>query len=48
MLQLDHVIFAADDLDAEAERWRRDYGLDSLEGGRHARWGTENRIVPLG
>jgi hypothetical protein len=48
MLRLDHVIWAADDLDAEAERWRRTYGLDAVDGGRHARWGTANRIVPLG
>jgi Glyoxalase-like domain len=48
VLWLDHVIYATDDLDAEAERWRRASGLASVEGGRHARWGTANRIVPLG
>jgi len=48
VIRLDHVIFATDDLDREAERWRADFGLDSIEGGRHARWGTANRIVPLG
>jgi hypothetical protein len=42
------VIYATADLDAEAERWRRELGLDSVPGGRHARWGTANRIVPLG
>jgi glyoxalase-like protein len=48
MLRLDHVIFATPDLDATAEDWRRRLGLDSVEGGRHERWGTANRIVPLG
>jgi hypothetical protein len=48
MLQLDHVVYAVRDLDAAAERWRRELGLDSVEGGRHAAWGTANRIVPLG
>jgi hypothetical protein len=48
MLELDHVVFATADLDATAAEWRREYGLDSIEGGRHERWGTENRIVPLG
>ena len=48
MLRLDHVVYAVADLDDAAERWRRDLGLDSVAGGRHARWGTANRIVPLG
>ena len=48
MLALDHVVFVVRDLDEAAERWRRDYGLDSVEGGRHVGWGTANRIVPLG
>ena len=48
MLRLDHVIFATADLDATADDWRKRLGLDSVEGGRHERWGTANRIVPLG
>jgi hypothetical protein len=48
MLALDHVVYAVGDLDEAAEAWRREYGLDSVDGGRHERWGTENRIVPLG
>lgn len=47
-MHLDHVVYATADLDAAAERWRRELGLDSVEGGRHAGWGTANRIVPLG
>ena len=48
MLELDHVVYATADLDATADAWRRTYGLRSIDGGRHERWGTENRIVPLG
>jgi hypothetical protein len=36
------------DLDQAAIRFREEFGLDSTEGGRHERWGTANRIVPLG
>ena len=48
MLELDHVVYATADLPGTAEVWRQRYGLGSVEGGRHERWGTENRIVPLG
>ncbi|MGZ8585219.1 MAG: VOC family protein [Actinomycetota bacterium] len=48
MLRIDHVGYAVRDLDEAALVWRRDHGLDSLPGGRHAGWGTANRIVPLG
>ena len=48
MLRLDHVVYAVRDLDEAAVRFRGEYGLDSTEGGRHERWGTANRIVPLG
>jgi hypothetical protein len=46
--RLDHVVFAVPDLDEAAVRFRKEFGLDSIEGGRHERWGTANRIVPLG
>jgi Glyoxalase-like domain len=48
MLHLDHVVLAVGDLDAAAARLLRDHGLASVAGGRHERWGTANRIVPLG
>ena len=48
MLRLDHVVYAVRDLEDAAARWRTDHGLDSVAGGRHPRWGTANRIVPLG
>ena len=48
MLRLDHVVYAVPDLDEAAVRFREAFGLDSVEGGRHERWGTANRIVPLG
>jgi hypothetical protein len=48
MLRLDHVVYGVADLDRAAERWRAAYGLEATAGGRHARWGTANRIIPLG
>jgi Glyoxalase-like domain len=48
VLRLDHVVFAVRSLDEAAVRFREEFGLDSTEGGRHERWGTANRIVPLG
>ena len=47
MLRLDHVVYAVPDLDDAAVRFREEFGLDSTDGGRHERWGTANRIVPL-
>jgi catechol 2,3-dioxygenase-like lactoylglutathione lyase family enzyme len=46
--RIDHVVYAVRDLDAAARRYRDEYGLSSIPGGRHPRWGTANRIVPLG
>jgi Glyoxalase-like domain len=48
MLRIDHVVYAVADLDEAATRFREAFGLDSVAGGRHERWGTANRIVPLG
>jgi catechol 2,3-dioxygenase-like lactoylglutathione lyase family enzyme len=48
VLRIDHVVYAVRDLDRAAERFRSGFGLDSVAGGRHAAWGTANRIVPLG
>jgi hypothetical protein len=47
-LELDHVVIAVADLAAAAHEFEARYGLTSIEGGRHAGWGTANRIVPLG
>src|SRR4051794_19309425 len=46
--RFDHVIVATADLEATAQRLRRDHGLASVAGGRHHGMGTANRIVPLG
>ena len=48
MLRLDHVVYAVPDLDEAAVLFREAFGLDSIQGGQHERWGTANRIVPLG
>ena len=45
-LYIDHVIYGVVDVDATAERLRRDYGLGSVSGGIHL-GGTTNRVVPL-
>jgi hypothetical protein len=47
-LELDHVVIAVAELDAAASELEARHGLTSVEGGRHAGWGTANRIVPLG
>jgi Glyoxalase-like domain len=47
-VELDHVLIAVPDLAAAARDLRERYGLASVEGGRHAGWGTANGIVPLG
>ena len=47
-MRIDHAIIGARDIETVADRlWER-HGLASLPGGRHAGWGTHNRIVPLG
>ncbi|MBA3691348.1 MAG: VOC family protein [Actinobacteria bacterium] len=46
--RFDHAVSAVRDLDVAAARWEDRYGLVSVAGGRHGRWGTANRIVPLG
>jgi len=48
MVSIDHVAIAAIDLDRAAARLLDEVGLASVPGGRHPRWGTANRIVPLG
>jgi Glyoxalase-like domain len=47
-LELDHVLIAVADLAAAGREIKTRHGLVSIEGGRHAGWGTANRIVPLG
>jgi hypothetical protein len=47
-VRIDHVIFAAADLDAAAARLEAEHGLRAEGGGRHEGIGTHNRIVPLG
>jgi Glyoxalase-like domain len=48
VLAIDHVIVLVHDLDGAAERLYDLNGLASMAGGRHAGYGTGNRIVPLG
>ena len=45
---IDHVLLAVPDLEGAGAKLLDEHGLASAEGGRHAGWGTANRIVPLG
>jgi hypothetical protein len=47
-VRIDHVIYAAVDLDVAAARLESEFGLRARAGGRHEGMGTHNRIVPLG
>lgn len=46
-VELDHVVYAACDLAATEKRFRRELGLNSVEGGVHPR-GTLNRVAWCG
>ena len=48
LVVLDHVLVPVTDLEPAAERFRKQYGLLALAGGRHPRVGTANMIIPLG
>jgi hypothetical protein len=47
MLSIDHVVLGVRDINAAGRRLKGSFGLASIAGGRHAGWGTGNRIVPL-
>jgi glyoxalase-like protein len=47
-MQIDHVVYGVQDLEAAATRMKQEFGLGSVPGGHHPGWGTGNRIVPLG
>ncbi len=45
---LDHLVLATADLFSTVRRFADATGVDPVEGGRHARWGTRNFLVGLG
>jgi len=47
-MEIDHILLAVADLDGAGTEFEVHHALSSIEGGRHAAWGTANRIVPLG
>jgi hypothetical protein len=47
-MRIDHVIYAATDVDEVAVRIEDALGVAAVAGGRHEGHGTHNRIVPLG
>ncbi|HSL11953.1 MAG TPA: VOC family protein [Actinomycetota bacterium] len=46
-MRVDHVVMAVRDLERSAASWAR-LGIATVPGGVHPRWGTANRIAPLG
>ena len=46
-MRVDHVVMAVRDLDRAARAWEA-RGIATVPGGAHPRWGTANRIAPLG
>jgi hypothetical protein len=48
VLRIDHVVRTVPELNDAATRLFDRYGLASVPGGRHAGWGTGNRLIPLG
>ena len=47
-MRIDHVIYAAADLEAATARLEAELGLPAAGGGRHDGMGTHNRVIPLG
>lgn len=47
-MRIDHAVYAVRDLDEAAHKLLEGYGLETVPGGRHPKWGTANRIAPLG
>jgi len=47
-LELDHLLYATSDVDATVRDLEERFGVEFGGGGRHAAWGTRNRILPLG
>jgi hypothetical protein len=47
-IEIDHIVLGVADLDVAADVLLDHHGLVALPGGRHAAWGTANRVVPLG
>jgi hypothetical protein len=45
---IDHLIVSAPNLEIGAAELKERLGVESVPGGRHTGFGTENRIVPLG
>ena len=47
-LEMDHIVVCVPDLAEAAREYEEQFGLTSIEGGRHAGHGTANRLIPLG
>lgn len=47
-LEFDHFLYATSDVDATVAELEERFGVRFAGGGRHAAWGTRNRILPLG
>ncbi len=47
MTRIDHVVMATSDLELGAAQLQHDFGLATEPGGRHPRFGTINRLMPM-
>ena len=47
-MQIDHVLYGVQDLDAAATWFEGSFGLSAVSGGAHPAWGTANAILPVG
>jgi hypothetical protein len=47
-LELDHVVICVPDLDEARRTFEAEYGVTTVEGGRHTGHGTANELIPLG
>jgi len=48
MHRIDHIVFAAPDLEAAMDFLERLLGVRAAPGGRHTAWGTRNALIGLG
>lgn len=48
MSEIDHLVYAAPDLEVAVEKLERLLGVRAAPGGRHVRWGTRNALISLG
>lgn len=48
LTRVDHLVYAAPDLEHACDRLEALFGMRPVRGGRHARWGTHNALLAVG